>query len=263
VSYINPIRLYIFVSFVFFFTAFAITKRDEVKEEKKERNSPQILARVRDSVISELRRNNVGAAKDSDISILESKLKKNTEYLDLDTNTFIGKYHTLAEYDSAQAALPEAQRDAREQRWATRRSLYLMEKYHSVNLQEMIVEELQHNGPKVMFLLLPLFALFLKGMYNWKRWYYADHAIFSIHVHSFWFLLILVTLLLGRIFDTTAFNGWGMLLGFVYLVAALHNTYQQGWRKSFLKAGLLSFAYFISIVLVMVGFALLLLGVIL
>ncbi|SCC40239.1 Protein of unknown function [Chitinophaga costaii] len=263
VSFINPIRLYIFVSFVFFFTAFAITQKEEAGQENETGIHPAVLAQVRDSVINGLRQDGLEISKDEKVYPLADKVGNATAKLNLDTTVAFGKYNTVAQYDSAQAALPEAQRDTRRQRWTNRRIIYLKGKYAGANFPELMAEIVQHNGPKVMFLLLPLFALLLKSMYNWKRWYYADHAIFSIHLHSFWFLLILVVLLLNRIFDTGMFNQWGILLGFVYLVAALHNNYQQGWMKSLLKAGALTITYFMAIVFVIVAFVFLLLGLIL
>ena len=50
-----------------------------------------------------------------------------------------------------------------------------------------------------MFVLLPLFALFvsmLYGFYNKQKYLYSQHAIFTLHYHSFVFLAFLVLYLL-------------------------------------------------------------------
>lgn len=42
---------------------------------------------------------------------------------------------------------------------------------------------------KVMFFMIPVFALFLKLVYRRSRKYYTEHLIFSLHFHSFYFLI--------------------------------------------------------------------------
>lgn len=66
--------------------------------------------------------------------------------------------------------------------------------------REKFREELFHNIPKMMFLLLPVFALILKLVYLRKKRYYYEHFIYSLHVHSTVFLSILIKLLLQWVF---------------------------------------------------------------
>src|SRR5690606_36272091 len=52
--------------------------------------------------------------------------------------------------------------------------------------------------PTVMFLLLPVFALLLKGFYLRRDWYYSEHLVFALHTHAFAFVVFtLVAVLLG------------------------------------------------------------------
>lgn len=266
-SYIHPIRLYIFVSFVFFFTAFAINKREEVEEEKVEQHA--VINTAKDTLVHALRGIRLDTLDDKDAADVTALTNSTTSAV-LDS-TFASKagngewmkFHSVAAYDSAQKTLPDSLRDGKGERWLYRRLIYLRHKYNNANWREIFMEMVQHDGPKVMFLLLPLFALLLKAMYNWKRWFYADHAIFSIHVHSFWFILFLVVLILDRVFGTNGFDGWGWLIGFFYLMAAMRNTYSQGWGKSFLKASVISVGYFASVLIVFLLFLVLAFAVIL
>jgi hypothetical protein len=118
-----------------------------------------------------------------------------------------------------------------------------------------------------MFVLLPLFALFVGWFYNRRKYYYTQHAIFSIHFHSFYFLIfpflnLLSFLLVPDISVDTAVKSPGkfawewstpgilaLLLTFVYLVAALKNVYRQSLWLSLLKAIAISILYIISIIL--------------
>ena len=50
--------------------------------------------------------------------------------------------------------------------------------------------------PKLMFLMLPLFAVILKIFYIRRKKYYIEHLVFSMHYHAFLFLLFTFMLLL-------------------------------------------------------------------
>jgi len=70
---------------------------------------------------------------------------------------------------------------------------------------------------------LPLFALLLKLFYNRKKYFYVDHAIFSLHFHSAVFVLFLIFTLLGMLFHplSSLFSNLGMILAFIYLIIDL------------------------------------------
>ncbi|MBC7881005.1 MAG: DUF3667 domain-containing protein, partial [Anaerolineae bacterium] len=51
---------------------------------------------------------------------------------------------------------------------------------------------------KVVFVLLPIFALFLKLLYLRSKRYYAEHLIFALHYFSFVFLLLIAAALSGK-----------------------------------------------------------------
>lgn len=108
-----------------------------------------------------------------------------------------------------------------------------------------------------MFLLLPLFALFLKLFYDRKKYYYADHAIFSLHFHSAVFLLFFVFTLVNNVIPSLAVyvTILELILVIIFLVAALKNTYQQTIFISICKAlavGVL-YAVFIAAGFIIIG----------
>ncbi|HEY4039702.1 MAG TPA: DUF3667 domain-containing protein [Burkholderiaceae bacterium] len=79
---------------------------------------------------------------------------------------------------------------------------------------ERFSERWRHSLSYAMFCLLPIFAALLALAYRKRRMYYGEHLVFSLHVHSFWFLLgVLTTVLLpdsaGGLFPAIAF-GYGM-----------------------------------------------------
>lgn len=90
--------------------------------------------------------------------------------------------------------------------------------------------------PRVLFILLPFFALLLKLAYLRARILYAAHAIFSLHVHAYAFLLFLSIRLLGHVPYVRGLRGFLFLALPVYLVMALKRVYGQGWWAAGLKA---------------------------
>lgn len=91
--------------------------------------------------------------------------------------------------------------------------------------------------PRVLFLLLPLFALLLKLAYLRTRTLFAVHAIFSLHEHAFAFLWFIVINLLGYVPYVRSVSGLLMLYLPVHLLLGLKRVYRQGWFITVLKAG--------------------------
>jgi hypothetical protein len=60
--------------------------------------------------------------------------------------------------------------------------------------------EIPHQGPRLMFVLMPLFALITWGFYRASQPHYVAHLYYSLHFHAFVFLLLFVAdvLALGR-----------------------------------------------------------------
>jgi hypothetical protein len=106
------------------------------------------------------------------------------------------------------------------------------------------------NLPRVFFLLLPAFALFLRVFYR-DGWHYLDHLVFALHYHAFVFLDLTALALLGRSWMPSAV-AWGLgpvfVLGLlVHLPIALHRVYGGSRGRTFLKLlglGALYFAVF-------------------
>ncbi len=108
--------------------------------------------------------------------------------------------------------------------------------------------------PKVMFVLLPIFALVLKLLYVRRNILYAAHFIFSLHVHTAAFLLFLAGMGLGYL---PGLGGWNVLILAVvqpvFLALAMRRTYGQSWPKTLVKGALLSAIYLPLLTLSTVG----------
>jgi hypothetical protein len=259
-AYLNPIRMYIFTSavfFLFFFTIFNSEKLITITPDKP------LTPAEREKKIEQL--NNSASTNRGDTAALNARLaalrdtsrpvtQTDLEKFDTDTtefNFFSYKidYRTVHEYDSAQALLPASSRDG----WIKKRMMHrgivvgddlrtdakdVVQKWGDVFI---------HRLPYLLFISLPIFALILKLLYSRrKEFFYADHLIFTIHHYIFSFLLLLIFFAVSQLRDL---SGWGIftflrtiliILWPVYLFLAMRRFYQQGWFKTFFKLILLN-----------------------
>ena len=103
----------------------------------------------------------------------------------------------------------------------------------------MFVAALIDDIPKMMFFLLPLFAVTLKLLYLRTKRFYAEHLIFLLHVHALAFLALTPLLLFHPdwLIGTVALALW------VYLWIALRAVYKQSWSKTFFKMEVILISY--------------------
>lgn len=125
-----------------------------------------------------------------------------------------------------------------------------------VNDPQQLVGTMIDIGPYLMFLLLPVFALLLKLLYVRQGRLYAEHIIFTLHIHALAFVAFAISTLLDTA-DVAQLNDlstWVAVSPFVYVVVAMWRVYDQGLPTTLAKSFLLFLTY--SIILV-VGLVLL------
>lgn len=252
VAFIHPIRLYIFISIVFFLFMLGSSKSSheekdivetsksaditsiDVKVErlKKELQNPKLSQEERDSLLK------VAIKKFSNEEGQENNFTINSKWLD-------GRDTSLTAYEHRQKMLPKSERDNFLKHYIVRKNFELR-KYPDVG--EKIKEDVKHNVPKMMFLLLPLFALTLKVVYYRSKKYYYEHLIYSFHVHSALFLSLLLLSAITWFFKL--FYDISDLLTFAWFIYALWYIYRSlrtfyGSRRSITiaKFAFLMFGY--------------------
>ncbi|HWA31000.1 MAG TPA: DUF3667 domain-containing protein [Rhizomicrobium sp.] len=99
--------------------------------------------------------------------------------------------------------------------------------------------------PRVLFLLLPLYALLLAVFY-WRQrkdYYFVDHLIFSLTIHTFTFVVLIVAAGLAQILpgEVVAWLVFGGIA--TYIFVAMKRFYRQGWIITTLKYLTVSFIY--------------------
>ncbi len=167
---------------------------------------------------------------------------------------------SAAAYDTFQNELPAAKRDGWFINTVTHKAILLMAKSKlngAGGAQALFVEKWMHTLPQALFVSLPAFALLLLMLYSRRKFYYADHGIFAIHVYCASFIILLVYFGADKL---QAVSGWKWLdlvkgilvLGvFFYLYKAMHNFYQQGRFKTILKFILLNLSFFAVVIIIL------------
>jgi hypothetical protein len=114
---------------------------------------------------------------------------------------------------------------------------------------------------KAMFIFLPLIA-FLNMLLYWRpRHRYAEHLLFFVHLHAFYFSVAILMLSLGNAADAwpklagvagflETILGWTMP---VYTVSAMHRVFRRSWPGTLFKGVVLFFVYMIVFGLTVAG----------
>ena len=265
--YLNPVRMYVFSSALFFLIFFSMYRVDlgdeDLKEDQRSTNS-LVADSIDRRVDSVLRSKGIDVDNDKD-SIERSGLNEKTDTLvkaprgtkwSVDFSS--DKYTSKKAYDSIQQQLPASDRDGWIKRKFTNRSFQLKGKYKDDQgkLISDLANSFLHQLPYLLFVSLPLYALFLKLLYvRRKHFFYIDHVIFLLHLYIFTFIFMLVFIGINELEDATG-NSWiGLfkfplfLFGIYYTLKAMRNFYRQGWGKTILKFCLLNLLAIFSLIL--------------
>lgn len=236
-SYLNPIRMYLFISAVFFLLLMSVFKNDNEivhLDETDQKSDTGVARRALTKVAQGLDSLDKALEDDEDNKV---NMQLGSENISITKKS--DWYETVQEYDSTQRALPQAERDNFIERYFTRKAVAASE-YSQKNPEEMkhqIWANYYHSLPYMFFISLPLIALLFRLFYiRRKEFYYVSHGIFTIHIYCFAFIVFLFMKTFGL------FGNWGNIASFVlwvwaliYLYKAMRRFYKQGWFKTFVK----------------------------
>ena len=237
-SYINPIRMYLFISAMFFLllVTFFVNENHRTEKQKKTTKEVSVLRKSFGTIRQKV--NEIDSSNGGDSAVY---------YTLADGSTLYAKDYptTLKAYDSLQKVLPDSEKDGLVERYFARKSLKTVQyhKEHPGEVGHTLREKFYHSLPYMLFITLPLIALLLKLLYiRRKDFYYVSHIVFTLHFYCFMFLLLLLSFTIAKL------GYWGevvgdilILSGFVYLFLAMLRFYRQGSGKTFLKFLLLVF----------------------
>jgi hypothetical protein len=102
--------------------------------------------------------------------------------------------------------------------------------------------------PNAVFLLLPVFTFLLYLLYRKSGRFFAEHLIFTLHVHAFAFVVLTLELILPDWMEIIV-PVWIL----VYLYLALRRVYQESHRRTALKFAGLLVSYMLIFQVTMLG----------
>jgi hypothetical protein len=224
-SYYHPARMYVFVSFLFFLLLVSLPDSD----------NPAAEAGLSEEDKKELAENGLNPAMFGDTLKYDSIDKKKKR--GITWNIKDQEYESMEQYDSIQNTLPEEKRDGWFTRLMQKRTFELQKKYGDDGdaLGKDFLSIFTDNFSKVLFYLMPFFALVLKLLYIRRDYYYSEHLVFTVYYYNFFYMAGCIMMLLNLV----PWLGWlSVLIGFwiyFYILVAMKRTYGQGWGKTILK----------------------------
>lgn len=116
-----------------------------------------------------------------------------------------------------------------------------------------VIEAIEHRVPTLLLLGMPLLALWMKLFYRTCGRYYIEHLVFSLHLHTWLFLAIMIgsgyldLASLGPAW-LSSLAGWALFGWMVwYGIAAFRAVYGQSWKLTVAKTAGLGVLYVLTL----------------
>jgi hypothetical protein len=275
-SFLAPVRLYIFISFVTFLTISlfpteTVNKKEVLttRENKKELVIPTIDSlHIEQKSVNGLTKVGILSQKNNDtiIKILQQTNELDSAKINKKEVADFG-YKSITELDSIQKHSDKEIKLSKTEYWFLKKWLVVKEENTNEQIVEKFMYSFSSNIPKVLFLYMPVFAFTLWLFHDKKKWYYFDHGIFTLHYFSFLLLLILTLFLIDKgmlLFDPTPAVEWinfsiksiGFFWMIYYFFPAHRLYYQQPILKSLYKSSLIILINLAAMIVLVVLFAL-------
>ena len=260
VRYVNPLRLYLLASILFFFAVnygarglrvdtskLGQKDRAELEAELKDKDLPPAAREKLEALLREPPAPTVPAAAATAPSAtpladspspMPTTDKQKQEYGKIGERPFVA-------FDEGKSTTPF-------ERWIETRAKEKMGE-HGTKMG-LFIATLFSNLAYMMLCCIPLFALVLKTLYIRRHIFYIDHLIYALHIHTFAYtgimLIVLATMGLTRVAPGPV-AGWIIALlwiGFVVQIfLSIRRVYRQGWFISTFKFFFGGFVYLIVI----------------
>jgi hypothetical protein len=266
--------MYIFSSALFFLILFSVTHFGELSDDNlPAKKTTAILDRAEEELLknAETREDSLLIASQFDRTDSALVLPLAADSPEKRKDTIVKKrtsrgwklgltdvdYRSKESYDSAQLKLPPGKRDG----WWGRKLMYRAIELNNRMAEDQnkfwkdVVYKFVHTFPYLLFVSLPLYALFLKLLYiRRKKFYYADHGLFLIFLYIFTFIFMLIFLGLDALGDALHWEWVDYLVVFLffwgayYAWRAMHKFYEQRKFKTTIKFLLFNLMCLITLV---------------
>ncbi|WP_162428251.1 DUF3667 domain-containing protein [Pontibacter pudoricolor] len=224
-SYVPPFRLYVFVSLIFFFVLAVTTKSNhqEPVTDQKGKSTRTLLPGV--SISTSLPDTLLTGADSAQVKKLEALMQQDKDVQALEKS--IGGSEFGREFSA---------------------------KFNRfVSKDQESTQKLMKNTSFMMFLLMPFFALLLSLYYRKLGRNYVEHLMFSIHLHTFYFILIIVAILLGKLLPAIDLGSLIIVIMLLYLFLALRRVYKRSFIKTLVSLLPIGLVYLVTLFIFLMG----------
>lgn len=238
-SYYHPVRMYVFLSFIFFLVLSFIPDEDKININS---DGKELTSKQKKELLDTLKLD------------LKPVIVMGADSAGLDgSNWSKADPNTIEEYDSIENLKPLAKRDGKIERYFTEKYIKLRQENGDDEkaILKNFFQSFLENIPRMIFLLLPIFALILKLLYIRRDFYFSEHLVFSVLIYDFMYLIGSLGLLCSMVDWLDWIPRILSLAGFFYLYKAMRKVYKQSRGKTISKFLLLNFIFFICL---MIGF---------
>ncbi len=245
-----PLRLYIFVSLVFFLLVFANKKFPDAWVLDEGDLKPRIVSKVDGQPAAPADALLAAAQNLTDGSTGEGK-RDAKELRDLVAGLKEAKARAVAAKKAA--GKKPLQLDGSENsailRWIEEQGRSMAEPAH----RKEVIEAFFHSLPKMLLFCLPFFALYTRVLFRQSGQVYLQHLVVALHFHTFVFLWLMFR------------DGWVFLAGllgpglagwlrfacnvwlYIYPVVMLRRLFANSWKRTIFKSLVLAFVYEVTL----------------
>ncbi len=215
--YVPPIRMYVFITFIFFLIISLVFSHSVEENNDSFRKNISASGNTRFDLFTQ--------------TTLDSLTQKKLQSIKNLTNSKIEKVLKIQNIKTD---------------WINTR---LVNSFVKLQTGEIKVSDLYKKFMKYasysFFIFMPFFALILKGFYFRRNYFYSEFLVFSIFYHIFIFGLLTVILLVDKLFNINQLYLIAPFLIsiFIYLGISLKTVFEGSWRKTVFKTSILSFIY--------------------
>jgi hypothetical protein len=257
-SFVNPIRLYLVISLLFFFV-FSMVSNDILQDSISDINqgvedlpdsTKVALDKVLSGDLSDLEVDSVYKfapdPNDTSSQGITYTVKKPDSTNDFLSEENIAIYMGLREdYDvSVDKLLDSLNTDSLSSfQYTLTKNLIRLDRAEN----EVVISQLLKNLPLMMLFILPIFAFMLMLFYMRRNQYYITHLIHALHLHSFAYVIYGFAFVAAMYWLPEGGGFWVILISFILVSTHSYlsflKVYGQGWFKTLVKYNLIGFLY--------------------
>ena len=257
--YANPFRFFLSVAIIFFIIwSFTFESSDFQSNAENSFSADQLSESDRENLKKEIKNFPLGNNIDIDSLLEDNEAAKEKNYQDIyisqneidSLNTIVGALKQLqlySQFNDQKAIINSEEALDTLNHTKSKKNIYLYNKAGEMNIigenPMVFVKYFISKLPFIIFFYLPIFALIIWLFYYYKPINYLEHLVFTFHVQSTFFVLMLLGLIIDLIFKTDVFTGIVLLFFLFYLYKALRNFYKESRFVTIVKFVALNFIF--------------------